>query len=256
MNAVTSSTTLVVGHEVTLLPAAAYEASFTSICDSVGFAFDAQSGHHAIGSDKMEAFSRLPNSLALLPCGCDVRSGSERGGEYLLVSGPLIGTSQERYRTNIQNTEAIEAACWLRRSLLGNSQQTDLQAEKMIQQLSEAARRRCRPSKAARWMTSRRFKLITEMIEDNLDSRLTVAELARAISVSASFLNRAFKAYCGQTPYDFILSRRLQRARYLIATTKLPLPEIALQAGFSSQSHMTSIMNARLGLSPSMIRRQ
>ena len=100
-----------------------------------------------------------------------------------------------------------------------------------------------------------RFHRVTDLIEESLASPLTVARLAREIGVSASFLSRAFSAFCGQTPYDYILSRRLQRARRLIATTGGSLPEIALQAGFSSQSHMTSSMKARLGVSPSSIGR-
>jgi AraC family transcriptional regulator len=255
MNAIFSPTISLAGHDVTLLPAAAYEASFTASRDSIGFAFDAQSGSHAIGSDRGETFFRIPNSMAITPLGCDVRSGSERGGEYLLVCGPSIHGAAGRYRTNIQNSDALSAALQMRRWVLGNQKPSELEAEASILQLSEAALNPLRPAKAARWMTARRFRLITDAIEDNLDARLTVTGLAREIGISASFLSRAFVAFCGQTPYDYILSRRLQRARHLVATTDLPQTEIALCAGFSSQSHMTAIMKARLGLNPSMISR-
>jgi AraC family transcriptional regulator len=254
MNAINSRTTIVAGHDVTLLPATAYEASFTASRDSIGFAFDAQSGSHAIGSDRAEAFSRIPNSMAVTPLGCDVRSRSERGGEYLLVGGPSIHATG-RYRTNIQNMGAISAALQIRRWMLGKTQPNELVAEASILQLSEAVMRPSRPAKAARWMTSWRFRLITDAIEDNLAARLTVAGLAGEIGVSASFLSRAFIAYSGQTPYDYILSRRLHRARHLLATTDLPPTDIALCVGFSSQSHMTAIMKSRLGLNPSRISR-
>jgi AraC family transcriptional regulator len=255
MNAINSMMISVARHDVTLLPATAYEANFTASRDSIGFAFDAQSGSHAIGSDRAEAFSRIPNSMAVTPLGCDVQSGSARGGEYLLVSGPSIHAEAGRYRTNIQNSAAKYAALQMRRWVLGNKQPNELAAEASILQLSEAVMRPSRPAKAARWMTSRRFRLLTDAIEDNLEARLTVTLLAREIGVSASFLSRAFVAFSGQTPYDYILSRRLQRARLLMATTGLPLTEIALCVGFSSQSHMTAIMKSRLGLNPSRISR-
>ncbi|CTQ52579.1 Methylphosphotriester-DNA--protein-cysteine S-methyltransferase [Roseibium album] len=255
MNAINSLMISVARHDVTLLPSTAYEANFTASRDSIGFAFDAQSGSHAIGSDRAEAFSRIPNSMAVTPLGCDVRSRSERGGEYLLVSGPTIRVAAGRYRTNIQNMGAICAALQIRRWMLGKTQPNELAAEASILQLSEAVMRPSRPAKAARWMTSRRFRLIADAIDDNLAARLTVAGLAAEIGVSASFLSRAFIAYSGQTPYDYILSRRLQRARHLLATTDLPPTDIALCVGFSSQSHMTAIMKSRLGLNPSRISR-
>ncbi|MDN3718289.1 helix-turn-helix transcriptional regulator [Roseibium salinum] len=159
------------------------------------------------------------------------------------------------YRTNIGGADALPAAARLRKWLLAGSCPGQLDLEECLRAFSAAAQGGGNPRKASRWMTSGRFRRLTELIEENLGSGLTVARLGREIGVSASFLSRAFSAFCGQTPYDFILTRRVQRARRLIATTDCPLPEIALQAGFSSQSHMTASMKARLGLRPSTITR-
>jgi len=243
------------GHRLVLLPAAAYDVRFTAPADSLGFAFDLQTGSHAIGSDRSEPYFRLPNSLALTPRGCDVRSSSPRGGEYLVLSGPSIRAPSGGYRTNIRDRAALPAAMRLRKWLLSGDCPGDLDLEAAIRALSGAVQGTGTPDKASRWMTPARFRRVADLIEANLSSSLTVARLAREIGVSASFLSRAFSAFCGQTPYDYILSRRLQRARRLIATTGGSLPEIALQAGFSSQSHMTSCMKARLGVGPSSIDR-
>ncbi len=243
------------GHKLTLLPATGYDVGFVAANDSLGFAFDAQAGHHAIGSDRSEAYFRLPNSLALTPRGCDVRSRSETGGEYLLLTGRAVRVPPDRYCTNIQNAGALAAAAALRIWLLSGETPAELEAEALIGKLCSTAFGRGGPGKAARWMTTRRFRRICNLIEDRLEDRLTVAALAAEIGVSASFLSRAFSAFCGQSPYDYIVSRRLQRARRLIATTARPLPDIALEAGFSSQSHMSASMKARLGLSPSDIAR-
>lgn len=251
-----SLTTAVAGHDVTLLPAAAYDAWFTATQDTVGFAFDAQTGSHAIGSDRGEAFFRLPNSLALTPCGCDVRSSSAKGGEYLLVSGPSVSISTDSYVTNLQNPRAISAARQLRGWMLGGTMPDALIVEMEISRLCSAALQvPPRREKAARWMTQARFSRVTEAIDENLDGNLTVAGLAKEIGLSASFLSRAFTAFCGQTPYDYVLSRRIKKARRLIAETDLPLAEIACCSGFSSQSHMTVIMKARIGVSPARIAR-
>jgi AraC family transcriptional regulator len=251
-----SLTRAVASHEITVLPAAAYDARFTAEKDTVGFAFDVQTGCHAIGSDRGEDFFRFPNSLALTPCGCDIRSSSSGGGEYLLISGPLVRASAETYVTNIQNPNALSAACHLRSWMLGGTLPDPMTAEAVISRMCEAALGRPpRREKAARWMTQARFCSITEAIDENLDGTLTVAGLAREVGLSASFLSRAFTAFCGQTPYDYVLSRRIKEARRLIAETDLPLAEIACCSGFSSQSHMTAIMKARIGVSPARINR-
>ncbi|WP_040440305.1 helix-turn-helix transcriptional regulator [Roseibium aggregatum] len=243
------------GHRLSLLPAAAYDVGFVADADTIGFAFDVQTGSHAVGSDRQENFVRLPNTLALTPGGCDVRSRSDRGGEYLLLSGGGICLAGDCYRTNIPSKSAFRAASRLRMWLLSDALPASLESEACIARLSEAVQKPQRPDKAARWMTGNRFRKVTDRIEADLGSSLTVAGLAAEIGVSASFLSRAFSAYCGQSPYDYIVSRRLQRARALIASTCTPLSEIALSSGFSSQSHMTESFRTRLGISPSKIAR-
>ena len=243
------------GYRLGLLPAAAYDVGFVADAETIGFAFDVQRGSHAVGSDRLEDFVRLPNTLAVTPAGCDIRSRSDGGGEYLLLSGGRLGLAGDCYRTNIQSKSAFRAASRLRMWLLSDATPGQLETETCIACLAEAVQRPQHPNKAARRMTSHRFRTVTEKIEADLGSNLTVAGLAAEIGVSASFLSRAFSAYCGQSPYDYIVSRRLQRARALIASTGMSLSEIALSSGFSSQSHMTESFRTRLGISPSKIAR-
>jgi AraC family transcriptional regulator len=184
-----------------------------------------------------------------------VRSRSDGGGEYLLLSGGSICRAGEGYRTNIPSKAAFRAASRLRMWLLSNAGADPLEVEACIACLAAEVQKPQRLDKAARWMTGNRFKKVTDRIESDLGSSLTVAGLAAEIGVSASFLSRAFSAYCGQSPYDYVVSRRLQRARALIASTGNPLSEIALSSGFSSQSHMTESFRTRLGISPSKIAR-
>jgi len=243
----------VAGHSLVLLPAAAYDIGFVASKDTIGFAFDSQTGSHAIGSDRRSTFCRLPNSLALTPAGCDVRSGSNSGGEYLLVSGEPLRLATLAYRTNLRVPGGFEVASELRKWLLVGKAPDLLESEAWVGRLTDLAKPPLRDPKAARWLTPARFRRLTDLVEARLESNLTVAGLAGEIGVSPSFLNRAFSACCGQSPYDFILSRRLQRARRLIGTTSLPLVEIAAASGFSSQSHMTACFKTRLGIRPSSL---
>jgi AraC family transcriptional regulator len=236
-----------------LLPARPYEISFTAAADSLGYAFDAQFGIHAIGSDRRTPFLRRPNSLAVMPKGCDVFSASSTGGEYLIITGSRLAVA--KVKTNLSAGPAARAAKDLRRALLAPDKVSLLDLEAGVLCLLSVTASTALPRKAERWMTERRFLCLTEMIEERLDEGLTVGDLAREIGTSASFLTRAFSAFAGQSPYDYIVSRRIARARALLATTRRPLTDIALSCGFSSQSHMTSALTTRLGLTPTALRR-
>jgi AraC family transcriptional regulator len=103
-------------------------------------------------------------------------------------------------------------------------------------------------------MTPRRLKLIDDLIEARLDTKLTVQELAGALRLSAGFFCRAFRAAVGKAPHDYIIDRRISRARALLQATALDLKAIAHASGFASHAHMTSTFRTRLGVTPSAFR--
>ena len=103
-------------------------------------------------------------------------------------------------------------------------------------------------------MTQRRLRLIDELIEAGLDDKLTVRELAAALRLSTGFFSRAFKAAVGKTPHDYVIDRRISRARTLLLVDKRDLIAIALASGFTSHAHMTATFQRRLGVAPSQLR--
>ena len=82
-------------------------------------------------------------------------------------------------------------------------------------------------------------------IRENLDVRITIADLAKVAGLRGPEFAASLKATKGLTPYQYILQRRLEEARGLIAATSLSLAEIAFRCGFSSQSHMTNVFSAK-----------
>jgi AraC family transcriptional regulator len=245
-----------------LLPRSAYCAAFTPELPSIGFAFDGQAGVHAFASDRKVDFRAKPNSLAYVPPGCDVYSQSGHGGEYLKITfapepdEPWLCT---RRFNNAIDAAAIDAAQRLRRQLLARDCIDDLQCERLIHVLKQRAARvlneiACEPP-ALSWMTPHRLKLIDEIIEARLDSKLTVGELAGALKLSAGFFGRAFRAAIGKAPHDYIIDRRVSRARALLANAALDLSAIAQASGFASHAHMTVTFRHRLGVTPSELRK-
>jgi AraC family transcriptional regulator len=83
-----------------------------------------------------------------------------------------------------------------------------------------------------------------------------LAEVARRCHLSLSQFGRTFKKTTGLTPHRWLVKLRLERAQDLMLWTTLPLAEIALDCGFSEQSHFTRTFTRLVGTSPGEWRRQ
>jgi AraC family transcriptional regulator len=100
------------------------------------------------------------------------------------------------------------------------------------------------------------MRRLRDFIEAALDSDLGLDRLACEAGVSAHTLPRAFLRAFGETPHRYVLQRRLARARELLIATDMPIVEIALATGFSSQSHLASAFRRRTGVTPGEYRRE
>jgi AraC family transcriptional regulator len=86
-----------------------------------------------------------------------------------------------------------------------------------------------------------RLRRVADFIEANLDRDLELAEIAQAIELSPYHFARSFKQTTGLTPIQFLMQRRIERAKQLLAGSELPLAEIALSVGFKNQSHFSTL---------------
>jgi AraC family transcriptional regulator len=241
-----------------LLPRQPYDVHYTSDEAQIGFAFEAQEGWHALGSDRRTPFRARPNSLAFVPAGCDVASRSETGGEYLTIK--VFGGHDclpDRPVNNLEPAGTLAVAMAFRNRMIMAPPPDALEIEHAVDTLLEAvvcALASCTAETAVGWMTPLRLKRVDDAIEARLHEPLTVAELAGELGLSPGFFGRAFKIAVGRTPHDYIVDRRVSRARGLIALASLPLADIAVASGFSSQAHMTTQFRQRLGVTPGQFR--
>jgi AraC family transcriptional regulator len=125
------------------------------------------------------------------------------------------------------------------------------------------ARWRCTRYAAPAAEPDRHDRLVTALvphlrsfIDAGLDRRLSRADLARAAGCDAREFSIAFRNTFGMTPMQYVIERRLDRACLLIASTEHDLADIAISAGFSSQSHLTSTLKKRRGITPLRLRRE
>lgn len=104
-------------------------------------------------------------------------------------------------------------------------------------------------------LTPAQLSRVKEYVEAHLDGDVSLLRLARVAGVSASHLRVLFKRSMGVSVHAFVIQRRVERARLLLSRGDLPASEVALEAGFSHQSHMARCMRRVLGVSPNAIRR-
>jgi AraC family transcriptional regulator len=99
------------------------------------------------------------------------------------------------------------------------------------------------------------WRRVDDFIQSNLSGPLTLDRLACVARLSTSHFARAFKQTAGQSPHQYVMSSRLAYARSLITSTERPLSQIAKIAGFSSNSHMTTLMRRAWNMTPTDLRK-
>jgi AraC family transcriptional regulator len=88
------------------------------------------------------------------------------------------------------------------------------------------------------------------------DTAITLAEIADVACLSPNHLLRTFKQVFGQTPHQFITTKRLEAAQYLLLCSERSITEICFAVGFESLGSFSWLFSRRFGLSPSEFRRQ
>ncbi|MER8376013.1 AraC family transcriptional regulator [Mesorhizobium sp. M1409] len=96
---------------------------------------------------------------------------------------------------------------------------------------------------------------IVRYVDDNIDGTIRVESLGQQVRLSASRFSKGFKESFGRSPYDYVLLRRVEAAKYLIATTEEPLSQIAQACGLSDQAHLSKIFKRFVGMTPLRWRR-
>jgi AraC-like DNA-binding protein len=95
-----------------------------------------------------------------------------------------------------------------------------------------------------------------DLVDSAYAEPLDLEALARAAHVSPRHFSRSFRRTFGETPYQYLLTRRLERARHLLRTTDLRVAEVCLAVGFTSVGSFTSTFRRRVGVSPTAYRRE
>lgn len=97
---------------------------------------------------------------------------------------------------------------------------------------------------------------VTEYIHEHIEEPLSLIELAGVASLSEYYFIRLFKQATGQTPHQYVLTLRMQRAKVLLSNSERTIVDIAFSSGYANPGNFTQAFKRNFGLTPREYRRQ
>jgi AraC-like DNA-binding protein len=235
--------------------------------DPVGFT----AGTVQVENGPMRGFQYLANQVSFVPCGVAARftvpepvqgiqilqnpetydaliSDMVRGGAAHFE--PIIGPFFDPLISQIISTIGNEMKGGFLDRILVDALNTAL-AARITRRFVDPSKITLAPSNG---LSRERLQRVCDYIEAHLDDRLTLEELAGVACLSPFHFSRSFKQAVGVGTQRYVIQRRLERAKTLMRRSNQPLALIAQQAGFTDQSHLTSIFHRETGMTPGQYR--
>ncbi len=97
---------------------------------------------------------------------------------------------------------------------------------------------------------------VLRFIHTHLDKKLTVEQLAEIQGLNCDYFSRQFLKILGVRPLDYIINKRLERAKILITSSSLSLQEVADRVGIFDIYYFSKLFKNRFGIAPSRYRKQ
>ncbi len=130
----------------------------------------------------------------------------------------------------------------------------DLYVDALAQQMAVLILRRQQNAPPAeqkrRKLSAEEISRVSDYLRANLADPGGMDTLANILGMDVFGFTRAFRETTGQAPHQYLIERRIARAKEMLLEDREPLAEIAYATGFSSQSHMTTAFTKRVGTSP------
>ena len=114
----------------------------------------------------------------------------------------------------------------------------------------------CVPERHTPTLKAAALGRVREYVAEHLGETIRVAHLAALTDLSVGRFALCFQASTGVLPSRFVLSRRVEAAMGLLRDSPMPMAEVAVACGFSSQQHMATMMRRLVGVVPSSVRRR
>jgi len=107
----------------------------------------------------------------------------------------------------------------------------------------------------SRHLSRTQRRAVETFVESELASNFGLVDLASIVGYSPDHFSRLFKRALGQSPHQYVLSRRIERAKAMLKASDHSIAEIAVACGFANQGHLTTAFRRKTGLTPLAYRR-
>jgi AraC-like DNA-binding protein len=105
-------------------------------------------------------------------------------------------------------------------------------------------------------LSGHKLSRAVEYIDANLGRHLKLPEIAQTLGMSPHHFAHAFKQTMGVAPHQYLIARRVARAKSLLRETDLPMGEIAYRVGYSNQAHFSTLFHRFAAMTPTTFRQQ
>jgi AraC family transcriptional regulator len=101
---------------------------------------------------------------------------------------------------------------------------------------------------------SARLRRIKELVHAKMEDDLSLDEMAQSVGLSTAHFARMFRKSTGETPHQFVLSQRLERAKAMLRAPDARVLDVAVACGFKTQQHFAQVFRDVCGVSPTEYR--
>jgi AraC family transcriptional regulator len=95
-----------------------------------------------------------------------------------------------------------------------------------------------------------RLRTIKELVHAKMEDELTLIEMARSVEMSPPHFSKMFRKSTGETPHQFVLRHRIERAKEMLCTRGVRILDVAVACGFKTQQHFARVFRRLCGTSP------
>jgi len=105
-------------------------------------------------------------------------------------------------------------------------------------------------------LNSARLRRIKELVHAKMDGDLGLEEMAQSVGLSTAHFARMFRKSMGETPHQFVLRQRIERAKAMLRAPDARVLDVALACGFKTQQHFAQVFRDVWGVSPTEYRQE
>src|SRR5262249_17654365 len=99
-----------------------------------------------------------------------------------------------------------------------------------------------------------RLRRIKELIDAKMEDDLSLDEMAQSVALSTAHFARMFRKSTGQTPHQFVLRQRIERAKAMLRAPDARVLDVAVACGFKTQQHFAQVFRGVCKVSPTEYR--